>query len=141
MRFKRNSINDLGIEKVDTSIDFIRNEFFRFLNKSINLSCTIGDYNSIFCWILHLCEQNCTFFSMFFMKIKHVLKREITNDIAIQDKKQSFSIVFSEMLLCKLKRSTCSKRLKFLRTYDIYLILFLELFDLFEHRFWLESNS
>lgn len=93
MRFKRDSIDDRGIEEVNTSIDFVRNELLGLFNKTFNLAISVGNDNTVFSRILDLSEKNCAFLLVVLVEGKHVLEREIANNITVEDKEQAFWVI------------------------------------------------
>lgn len=62
------------------------------------------------------------------MKVCEVLERVFANDIRVEDEERA--IVFSEDLLSKLERTSCTKGFGFNREFDLDIVLFLILLSL-----------
>ena len=79
------SVNQTFIENVKSCINPIRQEFFGFLHEfgdsALLLICFLHDYYSIFGWVLYLSDYHCSLFVVRLMKVDHLLKWELTNDV------------------------------------------------------------
>ena len=84
-----NSIDDRDIEKVETCIDFVADELFGFFNKGVHFLVLVGDNHSESARVFHFSEGHSGFLLMFFVELKHFLEGKVTNDVTIEDKKET----------------------------------------------------
>ena len=110
-----NLIDNRNIQKIESCIDGISNEFLWFLHKSFHFAIWFSHNYSESTWILNFCQYNGAFFAVLFVKCEHLFKREITDDITIEDKENSWFILVFDDVLCQFERSSCSHRLGLLR--------------------------
>lgn len=83
MGFKRNSINNRGVEEIDTSVDSIGDELLRLFDETFNSTLGIGNNDTILSRILDLSEENSTFLLVILVEFEHVTEGEIADNITV----------------------------------------------------------
>ena len=122
-------VDNWHIEKIESCVDGISDKFLWFLHKGFHFSIWFSDHYSKSAWVLNFSKDDCSFFAVAFVEGQHFFEREIADDIAVEDKENSWFVLVFDDVFSQFERPSCSHCFGLLRVGKFDVILFLQRFE------------